>query len=506
MRHAAAGSMLTFCLAVLSAGPAFTQTPSSESGSAATASAAVAYVYVGTGKGAYLYDAAANGTLTPVSGSPFKTTGLVIGSSGKYFITLGTDYIHSYAVASNGAIKAQVSQINTKTYFSNPATNCGATAGGILDHTGQDVYVLRGLNGCTALQSFEISSAGALSFLDSSSFDSGYTDPYVTPPTIIANDVHAYNGLYIGSCAEQTNAFQRLSNGALQFYAVADDNLGSAFTMNFPAAQPGFGYQALPTMTADPFNNLAVALQQSEGCGSPYVPVQLASYTAYAVGSLVTANTMQNMPTPNVYPTVMNISPSGDFLAVGGNPTPQTTGPTGSQTAGLQVFYFNGISPITTDSGTLTTAPINEIHWDNSNHLYALSNSTGKLYVYTVTSAGITAVAGSPYTLSTPNALVVVPTITSVSCIAPSSVGVNICSPVEGSTVSSPVLVKAAATVTGTVVSTQLWVDGVKKFNAAGSTTLTTSVSLAAGSHRFAVIAVNTSGQKWESAVNAAVN
>ena len=50
----------------------------------------------------------------------------------------------------------------------------------------------------------------------------------------------------------------------------------------------------------------------------------------------------------------------------------------------------------------------------------------------------------------------------------------------------------------------QLWVDGVKKYTVASST-LNTSVSLAVGSHRFAVTATNTAGQKWESAVNATV-
>jgi FG-GAP-like repeat/Bacterial Ig domain/FG-GAP repeat len=93
----------------------------------------------------------------------------------------------------------------------------------------------------------------------------------------------------------------------------------------------------------------------------------------------------------------------------------------------------------------------------------------------------------------------------SPSCSAPTSAGVHICSPTSGSTVSSPVKVQAAAKVTGTIASTQLWVDGVKKVTSAGSTTLTTTVSLAAGSHRFAVIATNTVGQKWESTVNATV-
>ena len=53
----------------------------------------------------------------------------------------------------------------------------------------------------------------------------------------------------------------------------------------------------------------------------------------------------------------------------------------------------------------------------------------------------------------------------SPSCSAPTSAGVHICSPVSGSSVSSPVLVTATSKVTGTIVSTQLWVDGVKKFS-----------------------------------------
>ena len=472
----------------------FSQTP--------TTASQAAYVYIGTSKGVYLYNASTTGALTPVAGSPFSVAGSAIGSNGKYFVSLGTNYVHSYSIASNGAIQGQASQINTQTYFSEPESSCGGTGGAVFDHTGQDLYVLVGLNGCSALQSFSISGTGALSFLDSTSFDSGVTGS-AAPPTITANNLYGYSGRYVGSCIEDTDVFQRQGNGAMQNYGTAGDANGPA--MNFPAAQPGNGFQALPALAADPSNHLAVPLQQSDGCGSPYIPVQLASYTVASDGSLNTTNTMQNMPTPNVYPTVMNISSSGDFLAVGGDPTPQSTGPTGSQTAGLQVFHFNGASPITTDSGTLTTAPIDEIHWDNSNHLYALSNSTGKLYVYTVTAAGITAAAGSPYSLSAPNALVVVPTTTSTSgCAAPTSPGVNICAPASGATVSSPVQVTATATVSGTIASTQLWVDGVKKYSVA-SNSLNTTVSVASGTHRFAVLAVNTAGQKWESTVNATV-
>ena len=63
---------------------------------------------------------------------------MAIGSNGKYFISLGTDFVHSYAVASNGAIGQQKSQINTQNYT---GSDCGSTTGAILDHTGQNIYV-----------------------------------------------------------------------------------------------------------------------------------------------------------------------------------------------------------------------------------------------------------------------------------------------------------------------------------------------------------------------------
>ncbi len=422
------------------------------------AQSTTAYVYVGTTKGVYLYDASSSGALTAVSGSPFSITGNAFGSNGSYFLSLDTNDVHSYSIASNGAIQGQVSQINTQTYFSEPNSDCGGTAGAEFDHTGQDIYVLLGLNGCPTLQSYQISSAGALSFLDSSSFEGGTVSPYTFPPAITADDQFGYSGRYVGFCTEDTDVFQRQSSGAMV-------SIGAA--MNFPTAQPDYGYQAMPALAADPANHLAVALQPSQPCG-PYLPVQLASYTVQSDGSLNTTNILQNMPTPNVYPTVMNMSPSGQFLAVGGDPAAQNAGSTAPQTPGLQVFHFNGGSAITTDSGTLTTAPIDEIHWDNSNHLYAVSNSTGKLYVYTVTSAGVTAAPGSPYSISAPNALVVVPTSSgSSSCAAPTSPGVNICAPASDATVGSPVEVEATANVTGTISSTQLWVDGVKKYSSA---------------------------------------
>jgi hypothetical protein len=479
--------MFTLCLSALGPATAFPQTSPDVSSAATPTAAQVAYVYVGTSKGVYLYNAASNGSLNLVSGSPFSVAGSAVGSNGKYFVSLGTDYVHSYPVASNGAIKGQVSQINTQSYSGG---ECGTGYQGVFDHTGQEVYVELPFTNprppCAALQSFKISGTGALTFLGATEFNQTIT----STPTLIAltgNGAFGYSFADVGFCTTQPYAFQRESSGAMMLGA----NI-SALTGNL---QP-------QAATADATKHLAIAgFPEPDYC--TFDPAQLASFTVASNGNIATTNTAANMPTTTVNPTVLNMSPSGQFLAVGGNTTFTASNGT-AQRPGLQVFHFNGANPITSYSGVLTTAPIDEIHWDNRNHLYALSNSTKKLYAYTVTSNSITTVPGSPYTIaSTPNALVVVPT--STACSAPSSNGVHICAPTSGSTVSSPVLVEASATVTGTVARMELWVDGVKKYTGVSSKQLNTTVSLAAGPHRLAILAVNTAGQKWENAVDATV-
>ena len=498
-------STLTLCLAALCPATAFSQVDTDVSSAATPAAAQAAYVYVGTTKGVYLYNAASNGSLSLVSGSPFSITGSAVGSNGKYFFSLGPSFLRSYPVASNGAIKGQASQINTQLYS---GSECGTAQGAILDHTGQDVYVqlygdqTGGNQGqCVTLQSFKLSSTGALSFLGGTEFatevQSG-TGGFATPIKLSGNGSYAYSTAFDHECFVRIWELKRESSGAMLF--------NSDQYLTVPSTP--LGWRWLPwAVTADPTNHLAVAMFGESGdfgpCGDISYPWQLASFTVAPDGNLTTTNTPKNMPTPQVDAAVLNMSPSGQFLAVGGNET-FTVSFGVTQPPGLQVFHFNGANPITSFSKVLTTAPIDSIRWDNSNHLYALSNSTKKLYAYTVTSSGVTAVPGSPYTIAgVPNALVVVPT--AAACSAPSSNGVHICAPTNGSTVSSPVVVKAASTVAGTIARMELWVDGVKKYTATSSKQLNTTISLAAGSHRFSVFAINTADQKWQSVVTATV-
>jgi hypothetical protein len=121
------------------------------------------------------------------------------------------------------------------------------------------------------------------------------------------------------------------------------------------------------------------------------------------------------------------------------------------------------------------------------------------------TSETISAVAIAPGFLQSPEAVASYTIGKPPVCSAPTSPGVNVCAPANGSTVSSPVAVQAKATITGTLARMEVWVDGVKKYTETTSTTLSTSIALAAGTHSFHVYAVNTAGTKWLGAVSATV-
>jgi len=92
----------------------------------------------------------------------------------------------------------------------------------------------------------------------------------------------------------------------------------------------------------------------------------------------------------------MKMSPSGKLLAVAGQ-------------EGLQVFHFHGASPIMHYTGLLTTSPIDQMFWDNNNHLYAISKAAGKRFVFKLTPTGHRMAPGSPYTISNPDSIIVQP-------------------------------------------------------------------------------------------------
>ncbi|HVR27241.1 MAG TPA: hypothetical protein VMU26_28420 [Candidatus Polarisedimenticolia bacterium] len=164
-----------------------------------------------------------------------------------------------------------------------------------------------------------------------------------------------------------------------------------------PAAQSGDIY--CPYLAAaDSANHVAVPVEAlNHSSLQPSGAYQLAAYSADRSGNLSTTSTYRNMPKVAVASvTSVSVSPSGKLLAVGGS-------------AGLQVFHFNGSSPITHFTGLLTKDEVDQVAWDNDSHLYAISRSAGNLFVFTVTSTGCSQAAGSPYAIISPESVSVLP-------------------------------------------------------------------------------------------------
>jgi hypothetical protein len=350
------------------------------------ACAQVAYVYIPSTKGIYGYSATSAGKLTPIPGSPFtETTGLAIATNGKYFITVGTDWVHSYAIAANGALGKQVSEINTQNYG---GAKCGTTASGRLNHNGVDVYVqLEGAkdkNGnfvCDDIQTFAISSKGELTFKGDLEFSNGTSTESSTLPTFIGANTYGFNLEQIpdedddpGDIPSNLNTFQREASGALELAANASTSGPSGEAYHIWA------------LTEDPTNHLAVMVES--GIGSYGCACQIASFTE-TNGKLVSTNTEKNMPYwPDTWTGAMMMSPSGKLLVLGAAP-------------GIQLYHFNGASPVTPYTGIIgeSSGHVGEIEWDNDNHIYAMNDSSHKLHIYTATPTSVKEVAGSPVLL-----------------------------------------------------------------------------------------------------------
>jgi hypothetical protein len=401
MTHPVTRILALALAAALSTAAAGAQTLPDQS-AAATTSTNVARVYVQTAKGVNVYTTSSTGKLTLVSGSPFKNTaGLMIGFAGSRLITVGTHYIHSYAITSTGRIGGQVAQINTALY-PGPADCGGATTfGGTIDRTGNQAYIQfqflgSDYEGCDVLQSYTINATtGAFTFGGVAQFSGEHSEALGGPLVIAGNNAHAY-AFPEYYCDNRFHAFYRDRFGAMN---------NATFTVTFP---PVGGEWFPVAMASDdqnvPTSHMAVALHEStEVCTSGLA--SLAPYTNDYNGNLLYDGALLR---PAVNPRSMTINPQGNLLAVGGSAS-NTDNSGATQTAGLQVFHFNGGKPITRYSNILTKNPINSIAWDKSHHLYATSHATNKLYVFTITPTSITPVAGSPFTLSGPTTVVVRP-------------------------------------------------------------------------------------------------
>jgi hypothetical protein len=350
-----------------------------------TPTAPVASVYVSVSHGnAYevsAYNAASSGKLTSISGSPFAANVQNMAANSKFlFGTNGID-IDTFAIAADGAL-TQVATINAQELNQG---DCGGPETVFLDRTGATVYdpdYLGSTCANNAYQSFSIdASTGSLNYLGSAIASPAFNSPL----SFIGNNVYAYSS----SCYHyypSIYGYQRNSDQMLTEMSI---------NPSIPSAPTGEVY--CPYLAAaDSTTHVAVPLMAlNSSTWQPSGPLQIAVYTAGSSGNLITSSTASNMPkTAITSVTDIRISPAGKFLAIAG-------------TTGLQVFHFNGANPITHFTGLLTSDQVDHVFWDSSNHLYAISTSAGKLFVYTVSPTAVTQAPGSPYALTSPQNIVV---------------------------------------------------------------------------------------------------
>jgi hypothetical protein len=355
-----------------------------------TANSPVAYVYVSNNPNnsstneIQAYAAAANGKLTPVSGSPFRDDVTSMATNGTYLFasTRNGIYIAQFLIEPNGALHWKRSTDIVK--FNQG--DCGNSGPLFTDRTGATVYDMEFRSDCSnnSYHSLAIDKSSGKLANRGGSFGDAWL---YLPASFIGNNVYAYTAGCIGNLYWEIGGFKRSSNGALKQINI---------TSPLPAPKEGDFW--CPSQTAvDAANHVAITMQAVDQNFSPDGPPQLATYTADGAGNLRTTSTVHNMPQTSVGTvTDLKMAPSGKLLAVGG-------------TAGLQVFHFNGSSPVTHDTGLITKTQIDQLFWDNNSHLYAISRGAGKLFVFTLTSAGATQAPGSPYSISHPQDIAVQP-------------------------------------------------------------------------------------------------
>ncbi|MHB8217307.1 MAG: lactonase family protein [Candidatus Sulfotelmatobacter sp.] len=345
-----------------------------------SSSGPVAYVYVsslvGNASDQVLgYQAAADGSLTPIPGSPFafNVSSLALNGAWLFGVNRAGQKIGSFSIGPNGALRYRDQYTTSLTG--------GSLYDLFLDHTGASLYAIYYTTNNDYLSHSIDQETGQLSFLNDLS---GGPDHNVAL-SFIGNNQFAY----ASSCYHFTPEIfgvQRASNGSLSYLNI---------TPPFPAEKSG-GFYCPWAAAADPTNHLAIALTPLNANWGSDGPTQLAVYTADSSGNLTTTSTYQNMPAVLTQGAQTYwMSPSGKYLAVAGS--------------GLQIFHFNGANPITKFTGLLTTDTIGQVYWDNANHLYAISYSANKLYVFSVTATGVTQAPGSPHTITAPQSLIVLP-------------------------------------------------------------------------------------------------
>jgi hypothetical protein len=322
------------------------------------------------------YDAAEDGKLTTIQGSPFKTAGQTayIAVGGSYlFSDQGTNIV-SYAIAADGALK-EASTIDAQKY-DNPSTD-GFPSTVFTDRTGGAVYdnASAGCDLKSCYQAFFVGRHGSLAYVGTPSYDNP-ADPYLS---FTINDRFAYGSDYVNGDKANFYAFSRDANGALTYF---DPNA------NLPAAASGQNPYVPYGAAAPDDKHVVIALQNGAMAPAGSATSQFAVYEIdRESGTLHTSNTAESMPKISVGSALdYRFDPSGKWLAAAGD-------------TGVEIFEFK--DGVLKAKGT-TPNTGSQLAWDRDGHLYIFNQSSFQLWVYGVTNGELKLSPGSPYNVPVP--------------------------------------------------------------------------------------------------------
>jgi hypothetical protein len=340
----------------------------------------VAYVYTGT---------------INVAGVPNQITGFSVTSDGVAHVLPGSPYSgpSSFPVVSSGFVFAN-DLTNIETYRRNsdgsltPISSISGVAHNqivhdsgvgamVLDHTGSSLYVVEinfdGTNN-DAYATFSVGRNGRLSFVANGPSGVNFNGPL----TFSQDNRFAYGqGCYF--LGWDLFGYERLSNGALQLIAAHGNPPPSMETLC-----PG-------PSAASAKNVLAVAV------GNPGINTntQLATYLINSNGTL-TLSSNSLLVTPFSSVSSVAFDPTGTYLAVGGY-------------FGVQIYKLGaGADLIPVGTPAVSSSIINDLKWDKTNHVYALSGKS--LHILNFSQGALSEAAGSPYSVAQQGVLAVLPT------------------------------------------------------------------------------------------------
>src|SRR3954469_7229695 len=339
-----------------------------------SSSSFVSYAYTAGTSAIKGYGVKADGSLTPLSGSPYAA------SAGLNASNIVTNGANLYAIAADfrnldvfsiDKASGALTFANTMSPLTGDPHQGDIALSPALDHTRTSLYVTLGLSDFdSGINVFTVGSspnAQQIQFLPGPAIA-------LPAPVFSPNNQFAYTSF----CEVRINGvfgYARASDGTLK---------GMNPGLPQPPTIPGEGF-CPQSVAASAKGYLAIAWPHFDFASSnPGNETFVKTYTINADGTLTAVSNSQVLTASSkANKTVLNFDPTGSFLAAAGD-------------GGVQTFALNSngtLAPI--GSSQAAGVKFQSVAWDNANNVFATSSD--QLYVFNSSTGALAPVPGSPY-------------------------------------------------------------------------------------------------------------